>query len=71
MVRCVALFGEFPDPVTGPASGHLARLARQLGMQALEACWQRVTGDSLPGAVREYVRAYRPETGDPPEGADK
>ena len=61
----------FPHPSTGPGPGHLARLTRQLGIPALEACWQKVTGGPLPGAVREYVRSYRPDTGDTPEGADR
>jgi hypothetical protein len=50
---------------------HLARLTRQLGIPALEACWQRVTGGPLPGAVRDYVHAYRPDPGDTPEGAGR
>ncbi len=37
----------------------------------LEACWQKVTGGPLPGAVRDYVHSYRPEPGDTPEGADQ
>ena len=70
-VRCVALFDDVsrPGPGTGPAL--LARLTRQLGVQALEACWQRVSGGSLPGAVRDYVRSYRPDPEDTPEGADQ
>jgi tetratricopeptide (TPR) repeat protein len=70
-VRCVALFDDVPHPGSGTGPGQLARLTRQLGMQALEACWQRVTGDPLPGAVRDYVRSYRRDAGDTPEGADQ
>ena len=69
MVRCVALFDDFPHPSTGPGPRHLARLTRQLGIPALEACWQQVTGGPLPGAVRDYLRSYRPDTADTPEGA--
>ena len=70
IVRCVALFDDFPHPSTRPFPCHLARLTRQLGIPALEACWQKVTGGPLPGAVRDYVHSYRPDTGDTPEGAD-
>jgi Tetratricopeptide repeat len=68
MVRCVALFDDFPHSSTGPGPDHLARLTRQLGIPALEACWQKVTGGPLPGSVREYLRSY-PDTQDTPEGA--
>jgi tetratricopeptide (TPR) repeat protein len=71
VVRCVALFDEFPHPSTGPAPRHLARLTNQLGSAALEVCWERVTGGALPGGVRDYVRSYRPDPPDTPEGADK
>jgi tetratricopeptide (TPR) repeat protein len=71
MVRCAALFDDFPHPSTGPGPGHLARLTRQLGIPALEVCWQKVTGRPVPSVVRAYVRAYRPDTGDTPEGADR
>ncbi len=62
MVRCMALFDDFPHPSTGPAPGQLARLTRQLGIPALEACWQQVTGGPLPGAVRDYVHSWRPRS---------
>jgi tetratricopeptide (TPR) repeat protein len=55
MVRCVALFTEFPHPATGPGPEHLARLTARLGTGALERCWQAVTGNALPRAVRDYV----------------
>jgi tetratricopeptide (TPR) repeat protein len=57
MVRCVALFSEFPHPASGPAPGHLARLASQVGTGALEQCWQYVTGSLLPNAIRSYVES--------------
>jgi len=47
--------------MTGPGPGHLARLTGELGLAALEACWPRVTGGPLPGAVRDYVIAWRPD----------
>jgi hypothetical protein len=59
-VRCVALFDEFPHPLTGPGPKHLARLTALLGVAALEESWRTVTGDQLPRAVREYVEANRP-----------
>ncbi len=55
MVRCVALFPEFPHPSTGPGPFHLARLTAQLGMETLAAIWQRVTGVPLPDPVRRFV----------------
>jgi hypothetical protein len=55
MVRCVALFDQFPHPATGPGPFHLARLTRQLGMPALEEAWQRVTGQPVPQPVRDYI----------------
>jgi tetratricopeptide (TPR) repeat protein len=58
-VCCVALFDDVPHPGSGTGPDQLARLGHQLGMRALKACWRRVTGDSLPGAVRDYVRSYR------------
>jgi tetratricopeptide (TPR) repeat protein len=57
VVRSVALFHDFPHPSTRSAPRHLARLTRELGIPALEACWQKVTGGPLPGAVREYLRS--------------
>ncbi len=70
-VRCVALFDDVPHPGAGTGPGQLALLTHQLGTAALEACWQQVTGDSLPGAVRDYVRSYRPDPGDTPGEAGR
>jgi tetratricopeptide (TPR) repeat protein len=61
MVRCIALFPQFPHPATGPGPEHLARLTRQLGMPALEETWQQVTGQPLPQAVRDYVTSHQDE----------
>jgi tetratricopeptide (TPR) repeat protein len=66
MVRCVTLFEQFPDPATGPGPSHLARLTRQLGMPALEATWQQITGQPLPQVVRDYIASHHDE--DPPGG---
>jgi hypothetical protein len=63
MVRCAALFDEFPHPSTEPAPGHLARLTRQLGMKALEDAWVRATGRALPQAVRDYVGSRQQQGG--------
>jgi hypothetical protein len=54
-VRCVALFGEVPHPMTGAGPRNLARYTGILGMGALEGTWRQVTGDELPGTVRDYV----------------
>jgi len=56
------LFDQFPHPATGPGPGHLARLARQLGMSALEEAWRQVTGQPLPGQVRDYITSHQDET---------
>jgi tetratricopeptide (TPR) repeat protein len=69
IVRCVALFDDFPHPSTEPAPGHLARLTLQLGIPALEACWQKATGSPLPDAVRDYVHSRHTDTQDTSEGA--
>jgi tetratricopeptide (TPR) repeat protein len=58
-VRCVAQFSEFPHPATGPAPRHLTRLAAQLGINALEECWQQVTNNPLPPAIYSYVESSR------------
>ncbi len=56
MIRCVALFlPQFPHPSTGPAPGHLARLTRELGMEALVESWRRVTGEAIPAEIRDAV----------------
>jgi tetratricopeptide (TPR) repeat protein len=54
-VRCVAVFGEFPHPLTGPGPQNLARLTTSLGIGVLEETWRQVTGSPLPHNVREYV----------------
>ena len=68
MVRCIAVFDDFPHPSTGPGPDNLARLTRQLGIPALETCWRQVTGGPLPDAVRDYVRSHPSDTADTPEG---
>jgi tetratricopeptide (TPR) repeat protein len=57
MVRCIALFPEFPHPATGPGPHHLVRLTATLGIPALEASWQRCTGKPLPDNIRSAVVA--------------
>ncbi len=57
LVRSVSLFDEFPHPSAMPGPIHLARLAARLGMEALEECWRKVTGNSLPPPVRHYVES--------------
>jgi tetratricopeptide (TPR) repeat protein len=55
MIRCVTVFGQVPNAMTGPGPEHLARLARQLGVPALERAWQQITGQALPQTVRDYI----------------
>ena len=57
LIRAIALFPDFPHPLTRSAPAHLARLTASLGMPALEATWQQVTGHPLPPNVRAYVEA--------------
>jgi tetratricopeptide (TPR) repeat protein len=61
LVRCVALFPQFPHPATGPGPSLLARLTRQLGMPALEEAWRQVTGQPLPQPVRDYTTSHHDE----------
>jgi tetratricopeptide (TPR) repeat protein len=79
MVRCVGLFAEFPPPATGPGPRHLIRLAKHLGIPALEGSWRRCTGQALPDAVRAAVE-QAPDSSDeggvareaqPPAGRDR
>ncbi|MFL6077252.1 MAG: tetratricopeptide repeat protein [Mycobacteriales bacterium] len=65
-VRAVTVFGDFPHPMTRPAPDNLAMLTRWVGMEVLEAAWERVTGGALPMEVREFVEAY-----EVPEGMDE
>jgi tetratricopeptide (TPR) repeat protein len=55
VIRCIALFPEFPHPATGPGPHHLAQLTAQLGMPALEAGWRKCNGSELPPHVRSEV----------------
>jgi tetratricopeptide (TPR) repeat protein len=63
MIRCVTLFGQVPTRWPVPESDHLARLAAQLGIGALEQRWQKVTDSPLPQAVRDYVTSHQPGSG--------
>ena len=58
-VRCVALFSEFPHPLTGTGPDDLTRLTSYLGMKALETAWRSVTGTPLPDVVRRYVQEHQ------------
>ena len=64
VVRCVALFEEFPHPVTEPGARELARLTTDLGIGAVSACWQAVTGKLLPTIVRNYIIDQTHENGE-------
>ncbi|HEX4833956.1 MAG TPA: tetratricopeptide repeat protein, partial [Trebonia sp.] len=54
-VKCVALFAEIPHPMTGTGPRDLVRLSAELGLDALARTWREVTGNELPGAVRDFV----------------
>jgi tetratricopeptide (TPR) repeat protein len=54
-IRCLALFGQFPSPMTPGAPIALFRLTCHLGVPTVEQAWQQVTGRHLPQRVREYV----------------
>ena len=66
MVRCVALFPEFPHPATGPGPQHLVRLTAMLDLPALETSWQRCIGTTLPAVVRAAVERMIHATGSDP-----
>jgi len=60
MIKCVALFDEFPHPATGPAPKHLVRLVNAWAippMEMLEEWWDEVRGEPVPDSVRDYVQA--------------
>jgi tetratricopeptide (TPR) repeat protein len=54
-IRSVSLFEQIPHPASGTAPAQLVRLTAELGISALESCWQAVTGSALPQAVRDYA----------------
>jgi hypothetical protein len=54
----VTLFDQFPHPLTGTGSTALARLTRQLGLPALQAAWQQITGQPVPQAIRDYIASH-------------
>lgn len=58
-IRAIILFDEFPSRFTGTAPTALVRLARKLGIPALETAWQHITGGPLPQHVRDYVTSHR------------
>ena len=57
-IRCVTLFDQFPNRMTGTGPTALARLTRQLGMPALQAAWQKITGQPVPQAVCDYITSH-------------
>ncbi|MGD2113721.1 MAG: tetratricopeptide repeat protein [Acidobacteriota bacterium] len=67
-VRGVTLFPGFPHPFTGPGPVQLVRLSAELGLEALEGAWRRVTGEELPGEVREWVEERMAEADAGEEG---
>lgn len=67
-VRCVALFEEFPHPLTGTGALRLVVLTHEMGMGALEEVWVEVTGEELPGNVRDVVEQVLRELENDEEG---
>ncbi|MFI1971934.1 CHAT domain-containing tetratricopeptide repeat protein [Streptomyces cinnamoneus] len=59
-VRSLTLSGRLPQP-GNPRIRVLARLTTKLGIEALERCWQRVSGARLPAAVREQIETFGSE----------
>jgi tetratricopeptide (TPR) repeat protein len=62
-VRCVTLFGETSHSPARIGRRLLADFTNEFGMDALETAWREVTGDELPGAVRDYVNDQTQEEG--------
>lgn len=56
-VRSVTLLREYHHPPDVSGVSHLAHLTSKMGIEALEACWRKITGDSLPDEVRSYVQS--------------
>ena len=57
-IRCVTLFDQFPHPASRSGPARLTRLARRLGIPALEHTWQQVTGQPLPRQVHDYITSH-------------
>jgi len=56
IVKCVALFEEFPHPAMGPGPSHLVRLTQDVGgITELGKIWVEATGNALPPQVRSFV----------------
>ena len=55
MIRCVALFDQYPHPATGPAPQHLQHLTRLLGPEPLEQVWHDVTGQPIPPKILTHA----------------
>jgi tetratricopeptide (TPR) repeat protein len=55
IVRCVALFDEFPHQATATGPVHLVRLTAELGVNTLKRCWYRLTNRPLPPAIRDFI----------------
>ena len=55
LVHAIALFDEFPHPLTGSGPLHLIRLSKALGLEALAASWLRCTGKALPDPIRSAL----------------
>jgi tetratricopeptide (TPR) repeat protein len=54
-IKCKAMSQRFPHVQGRENAALLARLARPLGIRALEQRWKQVTGEPLPEAVRESL----------------
>jgi tetratricopeptide (TPR) repeat protein len=62
-VYCMALSGGLSHLGAGVGPELLVRLTQQLGTEALEDCWLKVTGEPLPDVLRELIRSLPPHTG--------
>ncbi|MFD0745884.1 tetratricopeptide repeat protein [Phytohabitans flavus] len=57
--RSVAVFDDFPHPMTAQSASHLAMLSRQYGVEAVERNWTEVTGAPLPPPVRLFIDQWQ------------
>jgi tetratricopeptide (TPR) repeat protein len=61
MVRSVAALVELPHLAAQSVAHGLARLTAAQGVEAMECCWQKVTGKSPPAEVLNAIEKYKQE----------
>jgi hypothetical protein len=59
-IRAVSLFEDIAQLESSALLTQFVRLALQFGNGTLEESWQRVTGNPLPHAVREFIDSTAP-----------